>query len=113
MTSYLLVIYFQRTKSYGARMITVLTNRLGDIAILFTLAGCVSLGVFDYILSRTGGVRFNKILLILLIIAAMTKRAQVPFSAWLPAAMAAPTPVSALVHSSTLVTAGVYLLVRH
>nr|YP_010230656.1 NADH dehydrogenase subunit 5 [Bathymodiolus aduloides]QSV10333.1 NADH dehydrogenase subunit 5 [Bathymodiolus aduloides] len=109
-TSFLLVIYYQNNKSLGAGMVTALTNRVGDAILL-----CI-IGVFS---SEGGWVLFQFFpsmtyfwVPLLLVMAAITKSAQVPYSAWLPAAMAAPTPVSALVHSSTLVTAGVYLLIR-
>ncbi len=110
-TSYLLVIYFQRRKAYNAGIITALTNRVGDVLILLSIGILGYMGSWNlYALTHSSIDIFGVVSLISL--AALTKRAQIPFSAWLPAAMAAPTPVSALVHSSTLVTAGVYLLFR-
>lgn len=93
-------------------MLTLLSNRIGDIAIILRIALMFSLGSWNFTLWSFYITDKSILIKILIIIAAATKRAQIPFSAWLPAAMAAPTPVSALVHSSTLVTAGVYLLIR-
>ena len=112
-TSYLLVIYYQRAKSYNAGLLTALTNRLGDVGILITIALLVTQSSWNWGLWRLEASSWRgRLGLALIVVSAMTKRAQIPFSAWLPAAIAAPTPVSALVHSSTLVTAGVYLIIR-
>nr|YP_010946002.1 NADH dehydrogenase subunit 5 [Cirrochroa tyche]WGN99210.1 NADH dehydrogenase subunit 5 [Cirrochroa tyche] len=114
LVSYCLVIYYQNVKSYNAGMLTALSNRIGDVMILMLIAWMMNYGSWNYIfyLNLMSSDMSMKIIGGLIIIAAMTKSAQIPFSSWLPAAMAAPTPVSALVHSSTLVTAGVYLLIR-
>nr|YP_010164102.1 NADH dehydrogenase subunit 5 [Cardisoma armatum]QRK27417.1 NADH dehydrogenase subunit 5 [Cardisoma armatum] len=113
LVSYALVIFYQNEKSANAGMLTVLSNRVGDVAILLSIGLMMNLGSWNFVLYSYYISDSDWILLkFLVMLAAMTKSAQIPFSAWLPAAMAAPTPVSALVHSSTLVTAGVYLMIR-
>nr|UKE80158.1 NADH dehydrogenase subunit 5 [Meloe cavensis] len=114
LVSYCLVIYYQNVKSLNAGMITALTNRVGDVALLMSIAWMLNYGSWNYIfyLEEMKSDWYMVVISSLVILAAMTKSAQIPFSSWLPAAMAAPTPVSSLVHSSTLVTAGVYLLIR-
>nr|YP_009240867.1 NADH dehydrogenase subunit 5 [Pseudargyria interruptella]AJZ71897.1 NADH dehydrogenase subunit 5 [Pseudargyria interruptella] len=114
LVSYCLVIYYQNIKSYNAGMLTALSNRIGDVMILMAIAWMMNYGSWNYIfyMEIMKNDYSMKMVGVLIILAAMTKSAQIPFSSWLPAAMAAPTPVSALVHSSTLVTAGVYLLIR-
>nr|WMQ77989.1 NADH dehydrogenase subunit 5 [Ophthalmitis albosignaria] len=114
LVSYCLVIYYQNLKSYNAGMLTVLSNRIGDVLILMVISWMMNFGSWNYIFYLEFMKNdFSMIYIgVMIMLAAMTKSAQIPFSSWLPAAMAAPTPVSALVHSSTLVTAGVYLLIR-
>nr|AMJ17397.1 NADH dehydrogenase subunit 5 [Spilarctia subcarnea] len=112
--SYCLVIYYQNLKSYNAGMLTALSNRIGDVMILMVICWVMNYGSWNYIFyfdfMKNDYVMF--IISFMIIIAAMTKSAQIPFSSWLRAAMAAPTPVSALDYSLSLVTAGVYLLIR-
>nr|QOX09674.1 NADH dehydrogenase subunit 5 [Harpovoluta charcoti] len=108
--SFALVIYYQNMKSLGAGMITILANRIGDVMILISVGLLVLQG--HWVIMMMWDFYLSAWVVLALTLAAMTKSAQIPFSSWLPAAMAAPTPVSALVHSSTLVTAGVFLLIR-
>nr|AHA52458.1 NADH dehydrogenase subunit 5 [Acanthormius sp. QL-2013] len=106
LSSYCLVAYYANKKSFNSSMITILMNRIGDIMIIITISLMMKSGSWNYMYMKN----FNFMYLIMM--ATITKSAQMPFSSWLPMAMAAPTPVSSLVHSSTLVTAGVYLLIR-
>merc|ERR1712165_282478 len=99
-------------KSYNSGMITFARNRVGDALIIISLRYLLYSITLDIsVLSYFFEIDYYWVIIIVLV-ASCTKRAQIPFRAWLPAAIAAPTPVSSLVHSSTLVTAGVYLLFR-
>jgi len=82
-------------------LLTLLTNRVGDAILLASVCfWLLKSSLKDF---REVSILAGRVMLLL----AFTKSAQWPFIRWLPAAIAAPTPVSALVHSSTLVTAGV------
>jgi len=109
LSSFLLVIYYRNSKRLSGGLLTFLTNRFGDALFILTFLNINYIGWFflEFIETKT-----SMFFLFLIILGATTKRAQYPFCSWLPAAIAAPTPVSSLVHSSTLVTAGVYVLIR-
>nr|QYC94839.1 NADH dehydrogenase subunit 5 [Amblyseius tsugawai] len=111
LVSYFLVIHYNSDLSHYSGMVTVLSNRMGDIGIIFMIYFLMYLNSYDLILIDIMDYFYN-FGLVFLLLAGFTKSAQFPFSSWLPLAMAAPTPISSLVHSSTLVTAGVYLYIR-
>lgn len=88
-------------------MNTAITNRVGDYLLFCFFSGLLFLGFFFFSVGLLISVS-----VILLIISSFTKRAQFPFSRWLPKAIRAPTPIRSLVHRRTLVTAGLILLIN-
>ena len=118
LASYLLIGFWQFKPSAAvAAKKAFIVNRIGDtgltiaIFLMFTEFGTVNFtGVFHGAPAAGSGV--NTALGLLLLLAACGKSAQVPLQSWLLDAMEGPTPVSALIHAATMVTAGVYLLVR-
>lgn len=108
--SYLLIgFWFKKDESAKSAKWAFVTNRVADVALLGAI---LSLGTSQsFFLSEISTISSVWIGAGLLI-GAMGKSAQFPFSAWLPRAMTGPTPVSALIHAATMVAAGVYLLVR-
>ena len=116
--SYLLVsFWFTRIAANQSSISAILTNRVGDCFLTIGMFGILwSLGNLDYatVFSLAPFVNENIITIIgtCLLIGAMAKSSQIGLHVWLPMAMEGPTPVSALIHAATMVTAGVYLLIR-
>lgn len=117
-SSYLLIgFWFERASYASAAKKAFVTNRVGDVAFMvamfltFVTFGTLDLlAIIDNAEVLASSTAF--ILVLLFMAAAAAKSAQIPLYVWLPDAMAGPTPVSALIHAATMVTAGVYLTVR-
>ncbi len=122
--SYLLIgFYFNRDYAADAAKKAFIVNRVGDfgfalgIILIFTMFGSLRFTEVAYIVSQfppepLGTVGILTTICLLLFVGCAGKSAQIPLYVWLPDAMAGPTPVSALIHAATMVTAGVYLVAR-
>jgi len=118
--SYLLIGFWYSNPSYAdAAKKAFVMNRIGDLGfligifVIFNAFGSVAyLDVFHKAESLHSGNSTVLLITILLFIGATGKSAQIPLFTWLPDAMAGPTPVSALIHAATMVTAGVYMIAR-
>ncbi len=116
--SYLLIgFWFKNTDYNNAAKKAFIMNRIGDLGFLLgILLIFVTYGSVTYteIFNRAGtaGTTTVTAIALLLFVGAMGKSAQIPLYTWLPDAMAGPTPVSALIHAATMVTAGIFMVVR-
>ena len=119
--SYLLIgFWFKNTEYNNAAKKAFIMNRIGDVGlILGVIMIFIEFGSLSYpdVFQQASGLESGSAVLttitILLFIGAIGKSAQIPLYTWLPDAMAGPTPVSALIHAATMVTAGVYMVARN
>ncbi len=122
LSSYLLIGFWFKVSSYNdAARKAFIMNRIGDLGFLLgSFMLFREFGSFEYLNVINGlhdqAVQHSPetltVICLLLFVGAMGKSAQIPLYTWLPDAMAGPTPVSALIHAATMVTAGVYMIVR-
>ena len=116
--SYLLIGYWFKNDNYNyAATKAFVMNRIGDVGFLLAIFWMLSkLGTANFtdVFAHTAQLSSTDItgITVLLFIGAMGKSAQIPLYTWLPDAMAGPTPVSALIHAATMVTAGIYMVAR-
>ncbi len=129
LVSYLLIgFWFDRESAIKAGLKAFLVNRVGDFGFLLGIAAVLLTfgtldyaevfaqagGVVDQTISIPGGMEWNMLtfICICLFIGAMGKSAQAPLHVWLPDSMEGPTPISALIHAATMVTAGIFMVAR-
>jgi NADH-quinone oxidoreductase subunit L len=120
LTSYLLIgFYYLRPSAVAAARKAFVMNVIGDwglMVAIFTMFVAFRSTTFVGVFSRTHTLpvdgRVATVLALFLLVGAVAKSAQIPLYTWLPDAMEGPTPVSALIHAATMVTAGVYLIAR-
>jgi NADH-quinone oxidoreductase subunit L len=116
--SYLLIGFWFKNTNYNiAAKKAFIMNRIGDLGFLLAVFWLISkLGTADYhdVFANVSKLTATDItgITLLLFLGAMGKSAQIPLYTWLPDAMAGPTPVSALIHAATMVTAGIYMIAR-
>jgi NADH-quinone oxidoreductase subunit L len=123
LASYLLIgFFFQRDSAAAAGKKAFIVNRIGDFGFLIALFLIIQhFGSLEFqtvfaavkpFAPETSGAGFLTAIALLLLLGACGKSAQIPLYVWLPDAMEGPTPVSALIHAATMVTAGVYMVSR-
>lgn len=120
LTSYLLIgFYFERPSAVAAARKAFVMNVVGDWGLMIAIfLMFLHFGAVDYstVFSQAHTLPYNgqtaTLICLLLLVGAVAKSAQLPLYTWLPDAMEGPTPVSALIHAATMVTAGVYLIAR-